>query len=43
MNELRLRIKLEGKASKDSDKLAGLDHLSLKKDEKEESGMMLRK
>ena len=43
MNELRLRIKLEGKAAKDSDKLAGLDHLSLKKDEKEESGMMFRR
>jgi len=43
MNELRLRIKLEGKAAKDSDKLAGLDHLSLKKDEKEDSGMMFRR
>ena len=43
MNELRLRIKLEGKAAKDSDKLAGLDHLSIKKDEKEESGMMFRR
>jgi twitching motility protein PilU len=40
MNELRLRIKLEGKAAKDSDKLAGLEHLSIKSDEKEESGMM---
>ena len=29
MNELRLKIKLEGKASKGRDKLAGLDHLSL--------------
>jgi len=43
MNELRLRIKLEGKAAKDSDKLAGLDHLSIKKDEKEESGVMFRR
>ena len=43
MNELRLRIKLEGKAAKDSDKLAGLDHLSIKKDEKEDSGMMFRR
>lgn len=43
MNELRLRIKLEGKAAKDSDKLAGLDHLSIKKDEKEESGMMFKR
>ena len=39
MNELRLRIKLEGKAAKDGDKLGGLDHLSLHEDE-EESGMM---
>ena len=39
MNELRLRIKLEGKATKDSDKLAGLDHLSLEESE-EESGML---
>jgi len=31
----------EGKASKGSDKLAGLDHLSLEADkEKEKSGMM---
>ena len=29
MNELRLKIKLEGKASRGRDKLAGLDHLSL--------------
>lgn len=29
MNELRLKIKLEGKANKGRDKLAGLDHLSL--------------
>ena len=39
MNELRLRIKLEGKASKDSDKLEGLDHLQMEETE-EESGMM---
>jgi twitching motility protein PilU len=39
MNELRLRIKLEGKAAKDADKLEGLDHLSLEHDEKE-SGMV---
>jgi twitching motility protein PilU len=39
MNELRLRIKLEGKASKGTDKLGGLDHLSLEED-KEKSGMM---
>ncbi|TDJ68648.1 MAG: PilT/PilU family type 4a pilus ATPase [Proteobacteria bacterium] len=39
MNELRLRIKLEGKDAKDTDKLAGLDHLSLDETE-EESGLM---
>ncbi len=39
MNELRLRIKLEGKAAKDKDALDGLDHLSLE-DSEEESGMM---
>ena len=40
MNELRLRIKLEGKESKDKDKLEGLDHLSLDKNEDEKSGML---
>lgn len=39
VNELRLKIKLEGKDAKDSDKMAGLDHLSLEEDE-EESGML---
>ncbi len=39
VNELRLRIKLEGKDAKESDKMAGLDHLSLEESE-EESGMM---
>ncbi len=39
MNELRLRIKLEGKAAKGADKLEGLDHLSLEESE-EESGML---
>lgn len=39
MNELRLRIKLEGKAAKGSDKLEGLDHLALEETE-EESGML---
>ena len=39
MNELRLRIKLEGKAAKDKDALDGLEHLSLEESE-EESGMM---
>ena len=39
VNELRLRIKLQGKASKGTDKLAGLDHLSLHEEE-EKSGMI---
>lgn len=39
VNELRLKIKLEGKDAKASDKLGGLDHLSLE-EEKEKSGMM---
>jgi twitching motility protein PilU len=43
MNELRLRIKLEGKASKDTDKMAGLDHLSLDKEAKDERSGMLRR
>jgi twitching motility protein PilU len=29
MNELRLRIKLEGKAAKDKDVMEGLDHLQI--------------
>jgi twitching motility protein PilU len=40
MNELRLRIKLEGKAAKDGDNMAGLDHLQL--EETEEDGGALR-
>jgi len=40
VNELRLRIKLEGKAAKDKDTMAGLDHLSLQ-DSEEESGNLL--
>jgi twitching motility protein PilU len=39
MNELRLRIKLEGKAAKDKDKLEGLDHLTLEETE-EKTGML---
>lgn len=39
MNELRLRIKLEGKEAKGKDSQDGLDHLSLEETE-EESGMM---
>ncbi len=40
VNELRLKIKLEGKDSKESDKMAGLDQLSLEEDEEKNSGMM---
>jgi twitching motility protein PilU len=39
VNEVRLRIKLEGKDAQDSDKMAGLDHLNLEEDE-EDTGMM---
>jgi len=39
MNELRLRIKLEGKASKGTDRLGGLDHLEMEETE-ERSGML---
>jgi twitching motility protein PilU len=39
MNELRLRIKLEGKAAKGKDSMDGLDHLSLEETD-EESGMV---
>ena len=42
MNELRLRIKLEGKAAKEKDSLEGLDHLSIEEEKDEESGMMRR-
>ena len=40
-NELRLRIKLEGKAAKDKDALDGLDHLALEETE-EEAGHVAR-
>jgi twitching motility protein PilU len=40
-NELRLRIKLEGKAAKGRDSMAGLDHLALE-ETKEESGHIVR-
>jgi len=38
MNELRLRIKLEGKAAKGKDSADGLDHIVLHDDEEEEAG-----
>ncbi len=40
MNELRLRIKLEGKDSKGKDITEGLEHLTLTEDEDDQSGMM---
>ena len=36
MNELRLRIKLEGKAAKDKDALGGLDHLQIEQNKQEQ-------
>ena len=40
-NELRLRIKLEGRASKGKEALGGLDHLSLEESE-EDTGNLMR-
>lgn len=42
INELRLRIKLEGKEAKGIDRLDGLDHLGLEKAPEEDRGRMLR-
>ena len=42
INELRLKIKLEGKDAKEGDKLEGLDHLSLSEDQKGKPDGMLR-
>ncbi|MEE9551517.1 MAG: PilT/PilU family type 4a pilus ATPase [Gammaproteobacteria bacterium] len=42
MNELRLRIKLEGKESKGKDAMDGLDHLEMEEDEDDEQSGMLR-
>lgn len=42
INELRLRIKLEGKENADKDKLDGLDHLHLDASQDESKGGMLR-
>ena len=41
MNELRLKIKLQGKEAKSSDRLAGLEHLSLEEDQ-ERKALMVR-
>lgn len=43
MNELRLKIKLEGKAAKGKDSLEGLDHLSMEEEEDEKSGGIMRR
>ena len=43
MNELRLRIKLQGKAAKDRDSTEGLDHLSLEQEEEDEKAGMMRR
>ena len=42
MNELRLRIKLQGKAAKGKDTTEGLDHLSLEQEEEDQKSGMLR-
>jgi twitching motility protein PilU len=42
INELRLRIKLEGKEAKGIDRLDGLDHLGLEKAPEEDRGRLLR-
>lgn len=39
-NELRLKVKLEGKESKGKDALGGLDHLTLEEEEEEDTGSM---
>ena len=41
-NELRLRIKLEGKASKGKEALEGLDHLSLEESQEDNKGNLMR-
>jgi twitching motility protein PilU len=38
-NELRLRIKLEGKAAKDKDSLDGLDHLALEESKEDQQSL----
>ena len=40
MNELRLRIKLEGKAAKGKDNMDGLDHLALEESEEQRQSLM---
>lgn len=41
-NELRLRIKLEGKAAKDKDSMDGLDHLALEQSDEEQQQLTMR-
>ncbi len=43
INELRLRIKLEGKEAKAADKMEGLDHLSLEQKVDEKASGLLRR
>ena len=40
MNELRLRVKLEGRESRHSDALTGIDHLSLEEDESDKGSLI---
>ncbi len=42
VNELRLRIKLEGKEAKGIDRMEGLDHLAIEADKDDEKSGMLR-
>ena len=39
-NELRLRIKLQGKAAKDKDSLEGLDHLALEESDEDKQSLL---
>ena len=43
MNELRLRIKLQGKEAKGKDVTEGLDHLTLSQDEEDKASGMMRR
>jgi len=43
MNELRLRIKLQGKEAKGRDAMEGLDHLSLEQEKEDEKAGLMRR
>jgi len=43
MNELRLRIKLQGKEAKGRDAMEGLDHLSLQQEKEDEKAGLMRR